>query len=614
MLILLLFSISSALDALQVQTSYYTSQCPKTQTAFKRIYLPSFPLVYLSVHLTLHDRDPPLSEYPTPSPTAYSRYEGVPTALVHDHSVSLKHSHKGYLISQAYPPFSRFLTVRIDGGLLQELHLFNAYTVYGWNYDIEVKAYYCGSGLFTSLPWDFSRPGPGLHNCTAALVETTAIPAGLAPSMFFVPQGTARLSINTEASYTLSPYNYVSEFTQGDTEFINPLTGWWFLITNLTDPTDQFAISLVDCDYGITNSCNSEPIVAVDNIPTYDQIPSAFPTQVTANSSVLHLFFGVSPEDSKYRFAIWVESPSFPRVFFSSRGISNSSEVCTSPSFLCSRSPTGLLAELQYLQTGVQYLSIYLDQSVQYNVSMVKTEAGSDMCHGEPYWDYEGIAYECWCLRNKAGFYCEDLAISNGLYMTSVMLLTTSNLAMIPALVYGFKIKMIVEVTGYAANMIASYIYHFCDENYYCFGTSLYTLMITDFILSFNSISLSFIYLARVQSFTHKFSMIFGVLVLLIYLAVDNGLFGIISSLLVRDIQPLFIVATIPIFRYVYLISKASRKDCGRCWNWKLAGKFFYTFKNFRPRWLLLAFVSFMAALLARGFEGNYNYYIVRDM
>ena len=117
-------------DILQTHTVGIIDRCSKISSCFYQLHLPIVPLIYLSVHITLHDLDPSLSEYPTPKPVGYGRFDAVPNEIIFDYYVNLNSKHE-YIINQAYPKFSNFLIIRIDGGLLDEFHLFNAYRVYG---------------------------------------------------------------------------------------------------------------------------------------------------------------------------------------------------------------------------------------------------------------------------------------------------------------------------------------------------------------------------------------------------------------------------------------------------------------------------------------------------
>lgn len=609
----ILIGIAIGVDVVQRHSAYETGNCQKMMSVYVKIYLPEKPLVYLTVHISLVDLDGSLNEYPSPKPMAYSRYNGVPNEIVFDKSLALHTSkNNGYIVQETYPAYSDFIVIRIDGGLLQELHMFNAYSLKGWTYHINLKSYYCTSGIFTVLPWDY-HPAAS-ENCTSPILDINNIPTGIAPSMFYIPQGTAKFTINTTAEYSLSPYNYISNFIKTSATYINPLTGWWFLITNLTENT-EFALEITECMYTGQNSCNNETIIPLSSISKYSEIPNTFPKQLKSTEKNVHIFFEVLVTDIKYRYAVLVETIGNPMIYYNYRGIGNSSSVCDSNNKLCKKSKGKVLAEFEYLQVGTQWVSVYMDKPSPFTVSIIKTEVGNKMCHGQSYFNYGGIVYGCFCVQNTAGFYCESLAISDSLYLTSVMLLTLSNLAMVPAVLYAINKKILFEASAYFANMVASYIYHFCDEEYFClFNMNPYTLLVTDFILSFNSISVSIVYLARIQNFSHKFSLIFFILVLLMYLEIGSTFSGFFVTAFVISIQPLAIVIFITLGRYVCLIVESSKKVQRKWWSWKQFIRFFYTFENFRLRWVLLAFFSFALALTARGVEGNYNYYIVKDI
>ena len=220
LIFILVFSASSS-NTLQVYSDTLTGTCEKMMSTFVKVYLPDNPLVYLSIHILLRDLDPPLSEYPKPKPAGYIRYDGVPNERVYDNFLDLSNK-AGFLIQSYYPKFSQLAIIRIDGGLLNEFHMLNAYAVLGWRYEIEVKAYYCYSTFFTILPWDYYN---NVSVCGTNLEEIDGVSSGLVPSIFYVPDGTAEFSIVSKGTFTISPYNYITSPFVNSVNYVNPLSG-----------------------------------------------------------------------------------------------------------------------------------------------------------------------------------------------------------------------------------------------------------------------------------------------------------------------------------------------------------------------------------------------------
>jgi hypothetical protein len=534
MLLIVLISLIDATEPLEEYSRNISGNLQKMYSVFEKLYLPSLPLVYLSVEISLENLDPPLSEYPTPKPYAYARFDSVPTSTVFDYKVDLRS--KSGSFQALYPPFSTLLIIRIDGGLQNSLHLFTAYSLQGWTYKIKLQAFYCPSGLFTVFPWNYTNGNMNL--CTEKVENTKSLSQGLSPVMFFVPPSTSSLKIvSTASAYSLSPYNYVDSFITNDTYILNPLQGWWFAIVDLVSAQQTFVVTLEQCLSNNTVICNSQKVFFLSNLETWDQIPENPAPQVESSGYLFHIAVPIDEEALKYRYGITVygDISSIQALSFGNRGLNTPVSLCNGQMY-CKQEPEKLTAELEYAMLGLLYISLASNSTTTYQVSVFRTEIGDNMCNGQPYYDYNGITYFCYCLQNTAGFFCDSHAISDELYLTAVMFLTFSNLAMVPAIVYGFTEKAFVEITAYAANMIASYIYHWCDEQFYCFGISPYTLQVIDFILSYNSICVSFIFLARVPALNIKFSCILAMLIVLMYIGIGDNFSTFVTSVLVFDI------------------------------------------------------------------------------
>jgi Protein of unknown function (DUF3522) len=499
----------------QERTELISGHCFKMLSCFEKFYMPEYPLVYFYVEITLYDLDPPLSEYPVPVPVSYGRFDGTPNEVLHDSFVDLRSKH-GYLIRTQYPKYSRMFVIRLDGGLLNELHLFTAYTVWGWNYDIEMHAYYCASSVYTVFPWNFSPDAAA--NCSAKLVDINEAFSGPAASMVYVPPSVSKFDIYADGNYSISPYNYNASLTTGLSIYLHPVPGWWFFVYE-SEGASNVSYQPYYCSYETPEYCGPNTTY-IPTVPTYTRIPSSPALLQRSNESATYISFSVSETDLKYRYSIVISSMQSPQVYYSTNTINNSTSICNK--MLCKHSSNQLVAEIQYLSLGTQYISIYLEKPEEFYMSLIRTEVGDDMCNGEEYWNINDLVYECACSQNKAGFYCDRFPVSDSEYFAGVMMLTISNLAMIPALVYGYSIHAYFEIIGYGANMAASYIYHFCDEQYYCFGVPFYTLLVADFVLSYNSIVISFLFLSRIPNLSFKYGIVLAELVVLIYFGAGN--------------------------------------------------------------------------------------------
>lgn len=515
--------IVSGQEHVKVHSEYISGNCKKIFSIFEKIFLPEIPLLYLKLSIRLDDLDPELSEYPTPKPKALIRYDAVPNENFYSYQVSLKKSKKILAISEAYPRYSSFLIVRIDGGLLDSFHIMNAYTVKGWNYYITLNAYYCPSGLYTVLPISSAKVGE-LKICNSKILSISELSQGSHPLIIFTPPTTALMTVNTNTNFTISPLNFCNNSTSGNLTILNPISGWWFYVVNY-EINSYFSLSFESCNINVSTYCNDQPLYNFDFIPTFSKIPSSSVSKILSSAQIIQISLQVLEIQTKYRYTIEVYSKenTVEKIYYGPRGVSTQRQLCENPNQFCKKQKNIFLGELEYLENGIQYITIHMKNSSSFQVGILKTKSGDNMCHGDPTIDYNDLAYYCYCLQNRAGFYCQNKAISDSRYMLAVMMLTISNLAMIPAVAYGVKINVYFEATGYAGNMIASYIYHFCDEEYYCFNIPYATLISIDFILSYYSICISIIFLSKIQQPKIKYSVYLIILILLMYIGLGTN-------------------------------------------------------------------------------------------
>jgi hypothetical protein len=609
--ILAILKISSGYEQISKYFETYDGHLSKMKSIFEKIYLPKGPLLSLDIGIQLRNKDGELSEYPDPKPKAYGSLDGVPNEKHHDFYLNLERKH-GKLVSSIFPRSGSFIIVRIDGGLLDELHMFNAYTVRGWEYTIFISAYYCPSGKFTIAPWNFTKTQS--KYCDIPIVDTFSDIEGIAGSLIYVSESTATLTVESNSNFSISSTNFQKSLESGEKNFKFPKTGWWYFIGNFTNTT-FVNIKTEDCFVNITTKCLNETIYYKNHASTFNKIPENPGYTDEVNETILHVLLPIAEDDIKYRYAVSLKSRNnkLKSLSYSLQGLQNPMPLCESDSKnYCKKHSDEIIAEIEYAKLGDLYITIEMHSNDSYFFRVFRSKIGDNMCNSQPDEDYDDIVYFCYCLQNTGGFYCEKDAISDTRYWVAIMFLTLSNLTMCLAVVYGFRIKAYVEITAYAANMIASYIYHWCDEQYYCFGFSSYSLRVIDFILSFYSVCVSIIYLAKLTQLKLKFSLLLSVLIILLYLGLGTGFSMFESSILVIFIQPLIIVSLVPFTRFFLFIYNKNHREFNKSF-FKTLGIFLFKSKNFRIKWLGFALIFLISALVSRGFQGNYNYYIVKS-
>ena len=107
----------------------------------------------------------------------------------------------------------------------------------------------------------------------------------------------------------------------------------------------------------------------------------------------------------------------------------------------------------------------------------------------------------CACNRPYDGWNCRDY-LHGSEFPLRFWALTLSNLAFIPVIIISFKLGRLTECSVYLGNMVASALYHACDENvaHMCF-LSYDTMQFWDFFLSFGSLWFTMILMSRVEEY-----------------------------------------------------------------------------------------------------------------
>jgi hypothetical protein len=96
----------------------------------------------------------------------------------------------------------------------------------------------------------------------------------------------------------------------------------------------------------------------------------------------------------------------------------------------------------------------------------------------------------CQCKYPWAGERCDQLGVSDKLYLVQIVLLASSNMAMIPAIAYCAYNHMPFIGSILTSSAVASAFYHLCDTDVYCtFDLSFDSLHIFDVLFSLISIA-----------------------------------------------------------------------------------------------------------------------------
>eukprot|EP01059_Diplonema_ambulator_P034345 TRINITY_DN7633_c0_g2_i1.p1 TRINITY_DN7633_c0_g2~~TRINITY_DN7633_c0_g2_i1.p1 ORF type:complete len:629 (+),score=33.10 TRINITY_DN7633_c0_g2_i1:238-1887(+) len=105
----------------------------------------------------------------------------------------------------------------------------------------------------------------------------------------------------------------------------------------------------------------------------------------------------------------------------------------------------------------------------------------------------------CDCNRPYKGWGCEEF-IDGSRYPPRFWFLVLSNAAFMPSIFTGLRLAAFTESLVYASNMLASILYHMCDENVADLCLWTYdNMQFLDFFSSFMSLWVTIMYLARVS-------------------------------------------------------------------------------------------------------------------
>ncbi|XP_057371417.1 transmembrane protein 8B-like [Daphnia carinata] len=161
-----------------------------------------------------------------------------------------------------------------------------------------------------------------------------------------------------------------------------------------------------------------------------------------------------------------------------------------------------------YPLAGIWYLSLYANCigwnetdcqrniSVKIQVSLSPCKEGACGPHGRciQYFSAGLIYSACVCSSGFAGWSCSDgtNALSTTILLSSVLLLTLSNLFFIPAIILAFRRGFYSQCMLYFVTMFFSSFYHACDQPEFSFCLMPYTvLQFGDFYAALTSVWLT---------------------------------------------------------------------------------------------------------------------------
>lgn len=125
------------------------------------------------------------------------------------------------------------------------------------------------------------------------------------------------------------------------------------------------------------------------------------------------------------------------------------------------------------------------------SLSLLFTPCTSDSCvHGTCITQDGDIpSSSCECIYPYAGETCDEMGISYYFYIIQVILLVSSNFAMIPVIILCIKNNLFFLASTFTLSSFASLIYHLCDTDVYCVADfSFFSLHIIDILFSILSI------------------------------------------------------------------------------------------------------------------------------
>lgn len=491
MLLLVLFFLAAAWEELVTETREFKGKVKKFESSHEKIDMPEQPLVWIKLKIELQDGNTNYEEYSQPKPYMYISRNANPE-YIWDYEIEIINLMGKIEIDRI--PYCRFLIIRIDGGLNNEFSITPSYGLGSFSYTLTVTYMYCLSNSHTSFD---------MIMCDVLLVNENT-QAEFFGSMIDLPYFVSSVTfLGKNMTISDKNFNFASKTLDSLTVY-DPSPGKWFITGN-----GFYNYTYKSCDWitAYIAKCNNLTYEFLTSIPLL-QTSGSIVKKITTN----FLVFEVQDQDIKY----WYEAETKP-----SSNISVRYQVMDIP------------VKFPYLRAGYNYLSF---SSSNISISLYKAESTSEYCNGHSYKMSNELVYICDCDEQYTGRHCEKEGLGNSTYILGLLMLSGSNLAMIPAIILGTYQGYYGEVVIFAANMIASGIYHICDYGYYCFSFKYSFLHDFDFILSYLSVMVTLIYLIRLKSKHLKLGLYAFLFVFLLFIGTSSGFKTFATEALVRYI------------------------------------------------------------------------------
>ncbi len=152
------------------------------------------------------------------------------------------------------------------------------------------------------------------------------------------------------------------------------------------------------------------------------------------------------------------------------------------------------MSDSLYVQVALidNNINVFKDMKLRADVTVMFVPCPTNAClHGTCILQEGDVSISsCQCKYPWAGERCDQLGVSDRLYMVQILLLTSSNMAMIPAIIYCAYNHMPFIGSILTSSAVASTFYHLCDTDVYCtFDMSFDSLHIFDVLFSLISIA-----------------------------------------------------------------------------------------------------------------------------
>lgn len=591
----------------------------ETVTAFD---LPTYsPLIQMQVNVQLSKGESDVSEYPPIHPEVYLRFDAVPSHELYDIRGNIDNLHWHW--EQHRPKKAQQVFIRVTGGLIDALQLQCAYTLRKWSVGVSLRYSHCPNdweieGNSTECDLKVIYPQQGSTYVTDNAYTTGRIDVPSDVSLLHLHCSFTR---NNETMALIGPWNYAKIGGNGELMFgpetyflensdlrvANPRPGVWFIQIYTQIPV-QFSYQLISQQADIQIHA-LDPVhegslpFTVSTVPIQYTIPMnhsidlfALKAKSIYKKHTLKLVFSTIPQsDIDIRLYRGSYSPDTLYLRLNS-SISNSN----------------FLVNLDYLYSETTYLSLRLLHTSQYQIGLVSSACGVEACNGDPCERLPSPVpvSACSCRGPRAGTNCTVSALSGFQFAIWILFLTGSNLAMLLAIFVSFwRYGKYGEGCVFLCTMVTSFMYHFCDSQYFCFGLNSSGLRQTDFYVSYLSIVVSIIYLARLRSDV-KLGVTMLYVILLLYAMTQTHF-----NALVAEVGIPASVGVVPVVVYLQTVVKFSRKLEGKQWSWRVFWRFLFCSGNFRWTYGVLAICSFSFALVVNfSLQTNSSYWLTHSL